>query len=142
MIVLDTNVLSEAMRPRPDASVRAWLNAQAVETLYLSSVTLAKLLFGIHVLPDGRRRDLLDESLRRLLQLFGDRILAFDVEAARCFAELAAAARVRGRALPVQDGYIAAVAASRGFAVATRDTAPYEVVGLKVINPWKAADSG
>ena len=90
MILLDTNVVSEAMKPEPTLAVRSWLNEQAAETLYLSSVTLAELLFGIGALPDGRRKKALAETLDGVLELFGDRVLPFDVEAARHYAGLAA----------------------------------------------------
>src|SRR5690606_7892805 len=104
-----------------------------------ASVTLAELLFGIQALPQGRRRDLLDSALSDLRELFKGRVLAFDTEAARHYAELAMAARKRGRGFPTPDGHIAAIAASRGFAVASRDTAPFEVAGVAVINPWSGA---
>ncbi|QJC55823.1 Toxin FitB [Polaromonas vacuolata] len=138
MIVLDTNVVSEAMKPEPHPAVRAWLNAQAAPTLYLSSVTLAELLFGIAALPSGKRKDMLAKALDALLGLFRDRILAFDTDAARRYAELAVTARTVGRGFPTPDGYIAAIAASRGFMIASRDTAPYLAARLTVINPWDA----
>jgi len=138
MIVLDTNVVSEAMKPEPHPAVRAWLNAQADQTLYLSSVTVAELLFGIGALPSGKRRDVLAQTLDGLMQLFRDRVLAFDIDAARYYAELAVAAKLVGRGFPVPDGYIAAIAASRGFMVASRDTAPYQAASIAVINPWGA----
>jgi predicted nucleic acid-binding protein len=137
MIVLDTNVVSEAMKPEPHPAVRAWLNDQAAETLYLSSVTLAELLFGIAALPAGQRKDMLAEALDGLLELFRDRVLPFDTDAARCYAELAVTAKLGGRGFPTPDGYIAAIAASRDFIVASRDTAPYEAAGVSVINPWE-----
>ena len=137
MIVLDTNVVSEAMKPEPHPAVRAWLNNQALETLYLSSVTVAELLFGIGALPAGKRKDMLAQTTDGLMRLFRDRVLPFDIDAARCYAELAVAAKVAGRGCPTPDGYIAAIATSRGFAVASRDTAPYEAASLKVIDPWK-----
>ena len=137
MIVLDTNVVSEAMKPQPDAAVRAWLNDQAAQTLYLSSVTLAGLLFGIRALPAGRRKNMLDRTMTELLALFEDRILPFDTDAARHYADLAGTAGKGGGGFPTPDGYIAAVAASRGFIVASRDRLPYEAAGLKVIDPWK-----
>ena len=136
MIVLDTNVVSEAMKPEPHPAVMAWLNALAAPTLYLSSVTLAELLFGIAALPAGRRKDLLSQALEGLLRLFRDRVLPFDTDAARHYAELAVTARAGGRGFPTPDGYIAAIAASRGFMVASRDTAPYEAARVSVINPW------
>jgi len=139
MIVLDTNVVSEAMKPEPDDKVRAWLNEQAAETLYLSSVTVAELLFGIAALPTGRRKQLLTSALDAVLDLFKERVLPFDADAARHYAELAMTARRSGRGLPTPDGYIASIAASRGFIVASRDTAPYEAAGLPVINPWVIA---
>ena len=137
MIVLDTNVVSEAMKPEPHTAVRAWLNDQAAETLYLSSVTLAELLFGIGALPAGKRKDMLAQALDGLMGLFRDRVLSFDVDAARRYAELAVTAKTSERGFPTPDGYIAAIAASRGFIVASRDTAPYEAVGVSVINPWE-----
>ena len=138
MIVLDTNVVSEAMKPEPHQAVRTWLNDQAAETLYLSSVTLAELLFGIAALPAGKRRDMLAQALDGLMGLFRDRVLPFDIDAARRYAELAVMAKTSGRGFPTPDGYIAAIAASRGFIVASRDTAPYEAAGVHVINPWSA----
>jgi predicted nucleic acid-binding protein len=138
MIVLDTNVISEAMKPEPHPAVRAWLNAQAAQTLYLSSVTLAELLFGIAALPTGKRKDMLAKALDGLLELFRGRVLPFDADAARHYAALAVMARTGGRGFPTPDGYIAAIAASRGFIVASRDTAPYEAARVTVINPWEA----
>lgn len=136
MIVLDTNVVSEAMKPEPHPAVRAWLNEQVAETLYLSSVTLAELLFGIGALTAGKRKNMLACALDGLMELFADRVLPFDLNAARRYAELAVAAKVCGRGFPTPDGYIAAIAASRDFIVASRDTSPYEAGGLRVINPW------
>ena len=138
MIVLDTNVVSEAMKPEPHPAVRAWLNEQAAETLYLSSVTLAELLFGIGALPAGKRKDMLAQALDGLMGLFRDRVLPFDTDAARRYAELAVTAKAVGRGFPTPDGYIAAIASSRGFIVASRDTAPYEAAGVSIINPWDA----
>jgi len=136
MIVLDTNVVSEAMKPEPHSAVRAWLNGQATETLYLSTVTLAELLFGIGALPVGRRKDLLAQTLDGLMRLFRDRVLPFDMDAARCYAELAVTAKTAGRGFPTPDGYIAAIASSRGFMVASRDTEPFKAANIRVINPW------
>ena len=136
MIVLDTNVVSEAMKPSAHPAVSAWLNAQVAETLYLSSVTLAKLLYGIGALPEGRCKTALASTLKGLLELFGTRVLLFDAEAARCYAQLATRARAAGKGFPTPDGYIAATAVARGFAVASRDTSPFEAAGVSVINPW------
>ncbi len=137
MIILDTNVISEAMRPQPNSSVQAWLNNQVAETLYLSSVTVAELLFGVAALPTGRRKALLTQALDGLMALFKDRVLPFDVEAAIRYADLATAAKMKGLGFPTPDGYIASIATSRGFIVASRDTAPYEAANVTVINPWE-----
>lgn len=136
MILLDTNVISEAMKPAPDDTVRAWLDEQAAETLYLSSVTIAELLYGIGALPAGKRKDRLTEALDGVMELFADRVLPFDVAAARHYADLAVQARTAGKGFPTPDGYIAAIAASRGFTVATRDTSAFDAAGVVVINPW------
>lgn len=137
MIVLDTNVVSEAMRPQPSPVVVAWLNAQAAETLYLSSVTLAELLFGIGALPAGVKKDRLAQALDRLLALFPGRVLPFDQDAARRYADMAVVARALGRPLPVADGYLAATAATRGFAVATRNIQHFGDTGVDLIDPWQ-----
>jgi predicted nucleic acid-binding protein len=139
MILLDTNVISEAMKPAPERAVRDWLDAQAAETLFLSSVTIAELSFGIAALPKGRRRDNLTAALEGLLALFAARILPFDTAAAQRYGELAAKAPIAGRGFPTPDGYIAAIAATQGFVVATRDASAFAAAGLKVINPWNAA---
>ncbi len=138
MILLDTNVVSEAMKPEPDEAVRAWLDEQAAETLFLSSVTVAELMFGIGALPDGKRKDKLTDAVEGVMELFADRILPFDTDAARHYAELAVKARAAGKGFPTPDGYIAAIAASRGFVVATRDTSAFDAAGLEVIDPWNA----
>ncbi|MFT0862513.1 type II toxin-antitoxin system VapC family toxin [Ancylobacter sp. G4_0304] len=137
MILLDTNVISEAMKPAPDDTVRAWLDEQAAETLYLSSVTIAELLYGIGALPAGKRKDRLTEALDGVMELFADRVLPFDIAAARRYADLAVKARAAGKGFPTPDGYIAAMAASRGFVVATRDSSAFDAAGVEVINPWK-----
>jgi len=138
MIVLDTNVISEAMKPKPAPAVLAWLNDQSAETLYISSVTVAELLFGIKSLPSRKRKDMLTQTLEGLMSLFKNRVLSFDIDAARHYANLAVEAKTSGKGFPTPDGYIAAIAASRGFSVASRDTAPFEAARMSVINPWKA----
>ena len=138
MILLDTNVVSEAMKPVPDDAVRGWLDEQAAETLYLSSVTIAELMFGIGALPTGKRKDKLASALDGVMELFADRVLPFDIDAARHYADLAVKARAAGKGFPTPDGYIAAIAASKGFGVATRDTSAFDAAGVEVIDPWKA----
>ena len=136
MILLDTNVISEAMKPQPHPGVREWLDAQAAETLYLSSITVAELMFGVGTLPNGRRKDNLAAVVEGVAELFAARILPFDTQAARLYGDLAAVARAAGMGFPTPDGYIAAIAAAHGFAVASRDTSAFDAAGLSVINPW------
>ena len=135
--MLDTNVVSEALRPMPDETVIAWLDAQLAETLFLTSINLAELLGGVARLPSGRRRDdfaaRLTNALRRL---FEDRVLPFDRIAAETYAPLAAKAEAQGVQIGFADGQIAAIASAAGFAVASRDRRPFEAAGLTVIDPW------
>ena len=137
MILLDTNVVSEPLKLSADAAVLTWIDAQLVETLFLSTISLAELRFGIAALPPGKRRDTLQTSLeQRILPLFVGRILPFDAAASEAYAVLRARARVGGKAISSADGYIAATAMTHCLVVATRDTSPFEAAGLTVINPW------
>ena len=139
MIIVDTNVVSEPMKAGADPAVAAWLDRQAAETLYLTAVNLAELLVGVETLPAGRRKSGLRAGLAELVtSLFGPRILPFDAEAAKTYATLVARARSAGHVIAVADGQIAAIAATHGFMVATRDVAPFEAAGVKVIDPWRA----
>jgi predicted nucleic acid-binding protein len=139
MILLDTNLVSEPWKPKPDPSVVAWIDAQAVETLFLSAVTVAELRFGIAAMPPGKRRKVLDERLERdLLAVFVGRVLPFDLDASRAYADLMSKAKLTGQAINMADGYIAAIAAARGLSVASRDAAPFHAAGVPVINPWAA----
>ena len=139
MILVDTNVISEPLRRIPEPRVAEWLDAQALETLYLAAITVAELRFGVRSLPVGRRRDRLNEDLeRQVLPMFAGRVLAFDLAASQAYAELMVKARSLGRPISVSDGYIAATAASNAMMVATRDTAPFEVAGLQTVDPWTA----
>ena len=138
MILLDTNVLSEPLRQQPEPRVIDWINAQALETLYLSAITVAELRSGVALLPAGKRRDGLRENLeKRVLPLFAGRVLPFDLACTSAYAKLLAKARKAGRALAMADACIAAIAQTHGLAVATRDTAPFTLAGVSVINPWQ-----
>jgi predicted nucleic acid-binding protein len=140
MILLDTNVISEPQRLEPNARVLDWIDAQALETLYLSAITVAELRAGIALMPAGKRRDIFHENLeKRLLPMFANRVLSFDMACTQAYAKLLAKARTAGFAIEAADVFIAAVALANGFAVATRDTSPFEAAGLSVINPWEAA---
>ena len=139
MILLDTNVVSEPLRPEPNTAVIAWIDAQPLETLFLSAITVAELRAGLALLPGGKRRSGLQQDLeKRVLPLFAGRVLPFDVTCTQAYAELMAKARGAGLAIATADGYIAAIAVASGFAVATRDTGPFEAAGTAVINPWQA----
>ena len=139
MILLDTNVISEAIKPESHRVVRTWLDAQVAETLFLPSITVAELLFGIGALPDGRRKAMLAVRIDSLLDEFAGRILPFDTSAAQRYADLAVKARSAGKGFPTPDGYIAAIADTHGFAVASRDTSAFSAAGLTVIDPWAPA---
>jgi predicted nucleic acid-binding protein len=139
MILLDTNVISEPQRLQPHARVLEWIDAQALETLYLSAITVAELRAGIALLPAGKRRDKLHDNLeKRLLPMFANRMLSFDMACTKAYAELLAKSRAAGLAIETADAFIAAIALANGFAVATRDTRPFETAGVDVINPWEA----
>ncbi|HZU90408.1 MAG TPA: type II toxin-antitoxin system VapC family toxin [Stellaceae bacterium] len=139
MIVLDTNVVSEPLKAAASPAVIAWLDRQNIETLFLSTISLAELRYGVAALPEGRRKDGLRTALEeRIFSLFGSRILAFDTAAADAYAVIRARARAAGKTIGASEGYIAAMAAAHGFAVATRDIGPFEAAGLPVINPWEA----
>ena len=140
MILLDTNVISEPQRREPNARVLEWIDAQALETLYLSAITVAELRAGIALLPAGKRRDNLHDNLeKRLLPMFANRVLSFDMACTKAYAELLAKSRAAGLAVETADAFIAAVALANGFAVATRDTNPFEAAGVSFINPWEAS---
>jgi predicted nucleic acid-binding protein len=137
MILLDTNLISEPWKPVPDQAVVVWLDEQAIETLFLSAITIAELRFGIAAMPSGKRQTILRDRLEdEVLPHFSERILSFDLAASQCFSELMARARIARKAIGTADGYISAIAAANGLAIATRDTSPFEAAGLKVINPW------
>ena len=139
MIVLDTNVVSEPLKPAASPTVIAWLDRQNFETLFLSAISLAELRYGVAALPEGRCKQGLKTALEeRIFSLFGLRILPFDTEAADAYAVIRGRARAQGESIGASDGYIAATAAAHGFAVATRDTGPFEAAGVSCINPWTA----
>lgn len=139
MILIDTNVISELWKVGPNPDVLAWIDAQAVETLYLSAVTVAELRFGVATMPEGKRRSIYQDRLEReVLPAFAGRVLPFDLDASQAYADLMARSRAEGKAIGKADGYIAATAAARALMVATRDVARFQATGLDVINPWEA----
>lgn len=139
MIVLDTNVLSELWRAEPNPEVLAWIDDQAVETLYLSAITVAELRYGLATMTKGKRRTTYQDRLEHeVLPAFAGRVLPFDLGASEAYAALMTRARTADKAISNPDGYIAAIAALHGFAVATRDVGPFEAAGVAVINPWRS----
>ncbi len=138
MIVLDTNVISELWKIDPNPDVLAWIDAQAIETLYLSVITVAELRYGLATMCEGKRRTIYQDRLEReVLPAFTARVLPFDLDASQAYASLMARARAAGNAIGMADGYIAAIANTHGFTVAARDVAPFQAAGLKVTNPWE-----
>ena len=137
MIILDTNVLSELMRPNPSAAVVRWISRQTATDLCTTAVTQAEILYGLALLPEGKRRnDLLTAAGQMFAEDFAGRVLPFDGAAAESFALLAAGRRRAGRPTGTFDAQIAGIARSRGAAVATRNVADFQDCGVMVINPW------
>ena len=137
MFVLDTNVVSEMMRERPNPAVLGWMDNQLTDSLFVTSITEAEIRTGISILPGGERQRGLADAAERLFGVFFDeRILPFDSDAAEAYAMLAAKRRAAGRPISQSDCQIAAIARSRGAPVVTRDVDGFEGCGLDVIDPW------
>ena len=138
MILLDTNVVSELMRPRPDARVTAFLAARPLEELFLPSLVVAEIRYGLARLPDGQRREGLEDLFERLLREgFGDRVLPFDASGATAYARARAARESAGRPIALADALIAGLALAHGAGLATRNVADFELLGLTLLNPWE-----
>lgn len=138
--LLDTNLISELVKPQPDASVTEWYYAQLTDDLHLSTITIGEIGAGIEQLPAGRRRRVLEAWLDDLISVsFAGRLLPFDVEAARAFGRLLGLARRAGRPAHLADAQIAAVAHVHGLTVATRDVADFAGFGVALVNPFEAA---
>jgi toxin FitB len=138
MIVLDTNVLSEPLRQRPDEQVLGWLTSLDEEA-GLTSISVGELLTGVRALPSGRRREGLLETIEATLRTFAGSVLAYDEPAARQYAQLQESRRAAGRPLAVENGMIAAICIARGSTLATRNTADFVGLGLDLIDPWTSA---
>jgi len=138
MIIIDTNVISEAIKPGRNSRVVSWLDAQAIETLFFTAINLSELCLGIEISPAGKRREALASALNELLtEYFSSRILPFDEKAALVYGAMVARARIGGSTISVSDGQIGAIASSHSFSVATHDTAPFIALGVPIINPWE-----
>lgn len=138
MIILDTNVISETLKPQPDPGVVAWLDNQLVETLYLSVITIAELRAGVSIMPQGAKKDRLNEAIEdQIIPLFANRILSFDQADSGSYAHIIALTRSKGFTIGMADALIAATAREKRFQVATRDVEAFEAAGIKVINLWQ-----
>jgi len=137
MILLDTNVLSDLLRPCPAQKVLDWLSAQPRGSLFTSTIVRAEILYGIHLLPEGRRKAALLEAA---LAIFGEdlagQVLSFDSDAADAYAEIGAARKLAGRPISQFDAMIAGIARSRGAILATRNVKDFDVCGIEVFDPW------
>lgn len=139
MIVLDTNVLSELMRAAPAANVKKWVAAQPATSLFITAITQAEILYGISLLPKGRRRTAIEAAAKAMFEEdFDARILPFGGDAAVAYAEITTVRRRMGRPISNFDAQIAAIARSTGAAVATRNTADFDDCGVELIDPWQA----
>lgn len=135
--ILDTNVLSEPMHPSPSATVLDWWAQQQPGALFITTVTVAEILYGIELLPHGKRRAALLAGAERMFgKVLVGRILPFDENAARAFPEIAARRRAQGRPMSDLDAQIAAIARSRGAILATRNTSDFDGCGVRLVNPW------
>jgi len=137
MIVLDTNVISEAMSTAPHPNVARWLSAQVSTEMFTTSISLAEILYGIELLPAGKRRTRLIASAEIMFaKLFSGRILVFDESAARTFPRIAVDRRLRGRPITLLDAQIAAITRASRARLATRNVADFEYCGIRLVNPW------
>ncbi len=142
MLVLDTNVASELMRPEPAPEVADWISERDATEMFLTAVSEAELLYGIAIIPAGRRRDMLAAAMTRWFDLgFSERILPFDSSAARAYAEIASEKRLVGRPIGEADCQIAAISRSRGAVLVTRNVRDFEGTGVNVVNPWSVAQA-
>jgi predicted nucleic acid-binding protein len=139
MIVLDTNVLSELMRPAPADGVVRWITNRPATSLSTTTITQAELLHGVLLLPKGRRRDALEEAVQVMFEkLFAGRVMPFDSDAAHAYARIAAARRRAGRPISQPDAQIAAIARSTGCDLATRNVTDFEGCGVEILDPWRS----
>ena len=137
MIILDTNILSELMRPQPSEIVTRWVSQQSAPSLFITTITQAEIWYGLALLPLGQRRTVLEKTIEEMFaEDFNQRVLSFDTAAARTYAAITAGRRSVGRPIGQSDAQIAAIALSCGALVATRNVTDFEGCGITVLNPW------
>ena len=140
MIILDTNVVSELMRPAPERRVLHWFSSQATEDLHVTSVTMAEILHGIELVAGSRRRDALRGGAEKMFEgVFADHLLIFEDRAARAFSQIASSRRRQGKPMSVFDAQIAAIARAHGATLATRSPYAFEECGVRLVNPWEGS---
>ena len=137
MIILDTNVLSELIKPAPDPNVVHWIGQKPVASLFTSTITQAEIFYGVDLMPESDRKKLLQATVTKMFnELFAGRVLPFDTEAAINYARIASDRRRSGRPISQFDAQITAITRSREARLATRNVSDFEGCGIKVINPW------
>lgn len=138
MIILDTNVISELMRPAPEAHVLRWVGNQAAEDLHVTAVTIAEILYGIELISTSRRRDAVRAGAEKMFEaVFADHILTFEDRAARAFSQIASSRRRQGKPMTEFDAQIAAIARVHAATLATRNPYVFEACGVRLVNPWE-----
>lgn len=137
MIVVDTSVVSELMKPAPSAAVADWVRARTGNELYTTSITLAEILYGIARLPDGRRKDLLHTTASEVFAAFEDQVLGFDSSAAAHYAEVVLSRDHAGLPIDEFDAQIASICRAHGAALATRNLKDFRHTGVGLIDPWQ-----
>lgn len=137
MILVDTNIISEMMKPAPVANVASWIDRQEVTQLFISTITIAEISYGINVFPEGNRRNFLEDAFNKALRdAFENRILSFDEVAAHLYGKIMSRRKELGKPLSIPHGQIAAIARAHSLAVATRNTCDFSDCGLDLINPF------
>ena len=137
MIIIDTNIVSEFMTSQPDDSVLQWMNNQLANQLYLTTITIAEITYGLGIMPDGKRQKFLSESFAVFLKKgFTSRILSFDLSSAKLYGEIMSRRKIIGRPMSSFDGQIASIAKSTGFSIATRNVKDFKSVNIELINPF------
>jgi len=141
MILLDTNVLSELMKPEPNQTVLEWVDQQQDNTLYICVITRAEIELGVALLPDGKRKRQIADAAKRIFELFEERCLSFNIPAAPVYAQIVANGKQTGRPISVEDAQIAAIALANGIKLATHNVKHFRnIESLEVIDPWQKSN--